>query len=82
MGQVDFRGQSHVFDYPTNRGDDRAVAEPVVRVDLGNRIEGHVVDGQTSAQPDDAIDIPGIKALLARPDVVLLPHFPSLADRP
>ena len=32
------------------------------------------------AQPDQAIDIPGIKSLLAGPDVVLLAHAPSLSQ--
>ena len=60
-------------DSPDSR-DDRSVLEPVVGVDLGDRVEGYVEDGESLAQLDQSIDVPRVEAVLAGPEVVLLPQ--------
>jgi hypothetical protein len=79
IGKIHFADEPGMLDDLAHRGEFGAVIEPVHRVDLADGVHRHSLDRQIPAQRDQAIHIPGAKALLGRPKVVLLPHEGSLA---
>jgi hypothetical protein len=73
MGGVDFHDKADVIHNVPDSGPLELI-EPVHRVDLVDVGEGYLLDREVAGQPDQAIDVPGVCALLAGPEVVLLAH--------
>lgn len=67
-----------MLDDLADRGDLGSSVEPVLRVDLADRVNGHLLYGEISTQRDQAVDIPRIESPLGWPGVVLLAHERSL----
>src|SRR5579862_7999056 len=84
--RVDLDHQAHVLDDLAHSRHLHAPGEPVVGIQVPDGVEGNLPDGQPGAQLDETVDIPGVKPLLARPEVVLLSHLgqsdPSLKGMP
>jgi len=75
--RIDLLDQPDVLDHLADRGLFRFV-EPVRGVHLRDGRHRHLLDFERRAQVDQAIDVPGVEALVTRPEVVLLPHSNSL----
>ena len=77
--QINLLDELHMFDDPAHRGNDKALVEPVVRVDFVNGVERHLFHGEVFAQENQPIHVPCVEAHLAWPEVVLLAHVTILA---
>lgn len=76
--KVDFAHESAMLD-DTPYSWALPLVEPVHGINLADRVEAHMLDGQPLRQDDEPVDVPSILAFGAGPEVVLLPHRCSVS---
>ncbi len=77
--RIDILNQVDVIDDRSNGRTTESVVEPVDGVDLLDRVETDIHDRQLGRQLDKPVNVPSIKPISTRPEVVLLPHGISLS---